>query len=1404
VEAQLSNVARAGVLGVLSIGAVLLAGGCGSDFTFNGFDMRVSDDRSVADADMRVTQPDRRPPRADARFMPECKMECDPGDCGAVPDQCGGLLDCPGCEGDDVCGLTKPNRCGTPVSSCTPTPAAQACAGLCGAVSDGCDNVIQCDDSNGGVTCSATQICGGFDGNRSPNQCVDAPTCSPATCEELGAECGLVGDGCNGILDCSANGGGCTGGLVCGTGQNSNHCVQPDVCTPFAASTACAGTCGLVSDGCGSTIDCEANAATRCPAGQTCGGGGVAGQCGSGSTSCTPFVVTTVCAGKCGQVSDGCGGAYQCDGTNGGAVCDPNAGQTCGGAGVPNQCGAPACTPLSRNQACPTNSCGQVGDGCGALIDCGGCTGAGQVCGLTTPNRCGTPTCTPTPVATACAGKCGSVSDGCSGSYNCTSANGGVTCTGTDFCGANAPNTCGTPPTTCTPKNCAQQGHTCGLASDGCGRQINCWPSGTNQQCPDPATQTCVADPVTGSQTCVQGTSPGCTGPLCNSVPTNCGASSPTQLTGRVITPGRVQNGTTINQIPVPNAVVYIPADPAATLPTPFQGVDPTNPASCGRCTDVQLVASGQSVLAAAVTDARGAFTLSGRVPVGTAFNLVVAAGKWRRVVQVSATTASACQTRTLGTAQTRLPAHKTDGLTGTYLPLIAVDTGAVDAMECVLRNIGIAESEFTPGSSGSGRVHMYRAAGTVSRMGFTFERGGARMGPCTGTFRSQGITFQCNATQTINGQSISNFGCVTNQPAGGGGATGCSDQSVFDTQLLGSQTAINRYDVVIGDCQGSSHTTTSNSFILGYVNNGGRLFASHLANTWLDNNSTLDQSSQWQITDNQRDTATGDISLPTGPTARPGANPVKSVQLRDWLTFQGALLGTSQGQTNPPTTPQFSIAFPRDFAGPGVGTSTDEWVYAEDSSRVQQMSFNTPYGAAPASICGRVAYSGFHVANQDNTALLYFPSECSNGTLSTQELILAFNLFDLSACVSEGDPIAPPQCTRRTAAQLCPNANDACGLLPDGCGGVVDCGGCASGNYCDGQTCRPNNCTPATCASLGFNCGSPPDGCGGIARNAQGQQGCGDCGGNPQNCGLGGPGICGTSSCTPRTRAQACPTNSCGLVGDGCGGAIDCGGCATGQVCGGGGANRCGASSCTPLSRTAACSGLNCGLVSDGCGGTVDCGSCIAPDSCGGGGSPNVCGHPACTPLSQTQACQGLQCGFTSDGCGGAINCGTCPNGGTCGGAGPNLCGASCSPTTCEAQGAECGAISDRCGGIVQCPNCPSGEICGSVSPNHCDPGPACTPTNCTAVNAECGLVGDGCGGVLSCGTCQVAGQTCGGAGVPNRCGAGTGGCTPTTCGAQNVQCGAASDGCGGVLDCGGCGAVAFCQRGQCVPVQG
>src|SRR6185295_14983658 len=122
------------------------------------------------------------------------------------------------------------------------------------------------------------------------------------------------------------------------------------------------------------------------------------------------------------------------------------------------------------------------------------------------------------------------------------------------------------------------------------------------------------------------------------------------------------------------------------------------------------------------------------------------------------------------------------------------------------------------------------------------------------------------------------------------------------------------------------------------------------------------------------------------------------------------------------------------------------------------------------------------------------------------------------------------------------------------------------------------------------------------------------------------------TPKCVPATcqTAQA----ECGLIGDGCGGTVDCKQCAPPQVCGGGGPSKCGGTGCTPT--TCALLDVACGMAGDGCGGALNCGECVAPATCGGGGMPSKCGVPTCTKTKTS--CAADDCGTFGDGCGGTI----------------------------------------------------------------------------------------------------------------------------------------------------------------------
>jgi hypothetical protein len=337
------------------------------------------------------------------------------------------------------------------------------------------------------------------------------------------------------------------------------------------------------------------------------------------------------------------------------------------------------------------------------------------------------------------------------------------------------------------------------------------------------------------------------------------------------------------------------------------------------------------------------------------------------------------------------------------------------------------------------------------------------------------------------------------------------------------------------------------------------------------------------------------------------------------------------------------------------------QWIHVDPKANdypnaPQHMTFNTPLasqGGPPVTQCGRVLYSDFHVHDLNTDPGTNFPAECQAGTrggcttprnnnttcqsgsalintcrgcgsagercdsctggthaccqpnaqstLTPQEKVLEFMLFDLAMCITQDNPPPPPVCQKKSCSDLGVN----CGFSGDGCGGTQQCPDCTT----PGQTCGgggvPNQCgapgsSGPTCTktSCGQQCGQIGDGCSSSID-------CGPCTQPGQICGGGGPSLCGvpsSGSCTKLTCQDK--GAQCGATADGCGTLLDCGPCPAGQVCLN---NQCSPSNCPK--RTCQDANANCGPVSDGCGGLIDCGPCVAPQTCGGGGTPSQCG---------------------------------------------------------------------------------------------------------------------------------------------------------------------------------------------------
>src|SRR5690606_7952625 len=169
---------------------------------------------------------------------------------------------------------------------------------------------------------------------------------------------------------------------------------------------------------------------------------------------------------------------------------------------------------------------------------------------------------------------------------------------------------------------------------------------------------------------------------------------------------------------------------------------------------------------------------------------------------------------------------------------------------------------------------------------------------------------------------------------------------SVSADDLIDSSTTnghFNDYDMVIWDCRGNANDNPSaaeQTRMRNYLDAGGRFFASDFAISWIVGNGDMDDSATWRSSRGTGDDETGYVSL-----GRAGANDARIEPFARWLDNEDAANVTYAAGV--PTSATFTIAEPRDWIT-SVGADAEEWVYRSPggTSRPQQYSFNTPYGA--------------------------------------------------------------------------------------------------------------------------------------------------------------------------------------------------------------------------------------------------------------------------------------------------------------------------------------------------------------------------------------------------------------------------------------------------------------------------
>jgi hypothetical protein len=423
-----------------------------------------------------------------------------------------------------------------------------------------------------------------------------------------------------------------------------------------------------------------------------------------------------------------------------------------------------------------------------------------------------------------------------------------------------------------------------------------------------------------GDPTFVPGAVP-CQGLECKRA--KCENGEVTTITGKVYDPAGANA--------LYNVMVYIPGGPNgdAALPEIKEGV------SCETCASVAL-----SPLVSALTNTKGEFELKD-VPVDKDVPIVIQVGKWRRKMKLDVT--KSCAANEVPDREFRLPKNGSEG----DMPHIAVTAGGCDALECLLRGIGIDDKEFVPGHSTAGHIHVFNGEG----------------------------------------------GDFPGAPQAGGDTA-----NAFGGELWNDKANMAKYDMVMLSCECGENNDNKGGDVgrpgarqemWDYANMGGKIFATHFHYTWFKNSPQQDFQAvaNWNASGGGSGAYDVDQSFPKGAS------------FADWLVEVNASSTKGSIQLTDVTNSLSSVAAP-----------AQSWIKKGDNA-VRYFSFNAPTAAAPEDQCGRAVYSDLHLMGISAGGASFPQGCPAPGGLSAQQKALEFMFFDLSGCVQADDtPPEPPK----------------------------------------------------------------------------------------------------------------------------------------------------------------------------------------------------------------------------------------------------------------------------------------------------------------------------------------------------------------------------------------------------------